>query len=293
MGAMTVAGLWGTRDWRLDLLTHFRMQYYVCFLLATIFLLYTRRWASLSIALVFLVWNGWMIFNLPANTKPIPGKPVYKAIAFNVLAHNNQVAEFRKWVLEEDPDILACVEATYTQNPLWEELDLRYPYSELRQRGGGIGIVFFSKYPIRELRPQHWPGTGNMPIEVTMPEGPVTFVVMHPQAPGGKREWEWRNRSLKDLAAYCSRQDTPVICLGDMNCSPWSPIYRQFIEESGLRPPDTRVLPRRTWPSTMPLVWTAIDQFFVSKTIKPLSEWTGPASGSDHYAIGMTFQVEE
>ncbi len=290
---MTVATLWATRDWRLDLLTHFRVQYYVGFLLAAIFLLYTRRWVTLCIALVFLIWNGILIFNFPSSTSPLPDKPIYKAVAFNILAHNNEVATFREWVLEENPDILACVEATHTQEVLWKELAAIYPHSELRQRGGGTGIVVFSKYPLRAYRPQKWPGTGNMVLEITLPEGLVTCVVMHPQAPGGKRPWEWRNRSLSDLAAYCASVETPVIAMGDMNCSPWSPFYRQFTEESGLRPLDVRVLPRRTWPSTMPLIWTEIDQFLVSPAIKPLSETTGPPSGSDHYPIMMTFQVKE
>ncbi len=289
--ALTLAGYWGEKDWRLDGLSHFRMEYFVVLGALSLFLLLTRRPVLLVLALVFFFWNGAEIFRLP---KPAPASEgqVYKAASFNIHTHNREFDKILEWVRRENPDIFVIVEATNAMEPLYEGLDEIYPQKKERRMGrGGLGAMIFSRYPIiGEKFP--WGGVGTVPVRIELPEGPVTIIAMHPQAPVSQDAWGWRNGTLRDLARLCAEQKDPVILMGDMNCSPWSPFFEKFEKESGLRSPQVRWMPRRTWPAGLPFIWTAIDQFFVSERIVPVAEWVGPELGSDHYPIVMTFRVE-
>ncbi|MBC2595500.1 endonuclease/exonuclease/phosphatase family protein [Ruficoccus amylovorans] len=291
LAAATVAPLWAQKDWRLDGLSHFRMEYFAGLGLLGLFLLVTRRPVLLVLTLVFLGWNGVEVFRIPKGGAA-PGRSVYKAASFNIHTQNRDFDRIVEWVKQEDPDIFVMVEATDSMLPLYNELDRLYPQKKRRSMGrSGLGAVIYSRYPVVDEK-FAWGGVGTVPARVELPEGTVTLVVMHPPAPDSKDAWGWRNHALGDLAKLCASQTGAVIALGDMNCSPWSPFFQKFERESGLRSPNVRWLPRRTWPAGMPLIWTQIDQFFVSAQIRPVAEWTGPELGSDHYPIVMTFQFE-
>ncbi|QYY36599.1 endonuclease/exonuclease/phosphatase family protein [Ruficoccus sp. ZRK36] len=291
LGAFTLAGHFGEKDWRLDGLSHFRLEYFACLGLLGLFCLFTRRPILLVLTLVFLFWNGAEIFSVPDSPEPAPEARVYKAASFNIHTANREFDKILAWVREEDPDFFVIVEATNAMEPLYKELEKIYPQIKRRSMGrGGFGAMIYSHYPIIEER-FGWAGVGTVPVRIELPEGPIMLVAMHPQAPVSKMAWGWRNGTLRDIATFCARQSDPVLLMGDMNCSPWSPFYKKFEHESGLSAPDVRWLPRRTWPAGLPFMWVPIDQFFVSKQIQPLAEWVGPEIGSDHYPIVMTFQV--
>ncbi|MEM9227334.1 MAG: hypothetical protein AAGA45_05145, partial [Verrucomicrobiota bacterium] len=102
--ALSLAGLWGREDWRLDLISHFRMQYCLllglCSLLAL--LLRAKKLALLSIG--FALWNAFLIFSWPQAPQLQEGN-VYKAVAFNMKAHNSAVEQMQAWIEEENPDL--------------------------------------------------------------------------------------------------------------------------------------------------------------------------------------------
>lgn len=288
--ALSLAGLWGAEEWRLDLVSHFRMQYCLLLSVCGLLLIMLRARVLALLAIGFAVWNATLFVSWPQPPQLREGN-VYKAVAFNMKAHNKAVEQMQAWIEHENPDLLVLIEATHTQRKLYNALGTLYPHRIDRLTGGGFGMVLLSKYPAELMRGSSWPGVGSNPFRVELPEGPLTLVGFHPQAPVGEKAWEWRNRSLRDLARYCREQDGPLLALGDMNCSPWSPFYQKFIEESGLHPPNVRWLPRRTWPSDFMPLWIPIDQFFISDHIQPIAEWTGAPCGSDHYPIVLLFRV--
>ncbi|MDP0498267.1 MAG: endonuclease/exonuclease/phosphatase family protein [Verrucomicrobiota bacterium JB024] len=291
LAAATLAPHWGERDWRLDGLSHFRMEYIVLLGLLALFTVFTRRVVLFVLTLVFLCWNGAEIFHAPDPAPPPVGEKLYKAASFNIHTRNREFDKILAWVKEEKPDFFVIVEATDAMEPLYDALDEIYPQKKRRSMGrGGFGAVIFSHYPISDDK-FAWAGTGTVQVRIELPEGPIILVAMHPQAPVSKEAWGWRNGTFEDIARFCAAQHDPLVLMGDMNCSPWSPFYKEFEQESGLHPPNVRWLPRRTWPAGLPFLWTPIDQFFVSNGIHPVAEWTGPELGSDHYPIIMTFRV--
>lgn len=292
LAALTLGGHWGTQDWRLDKLNHFRWQYLLGLAALSVFYLFTRRWLQLMLALFFVGWNAVIVISIP-NKPRYSEAPVYKTAAFNMMAHNDEVAQIQAWVEAELPDILVLLEATHTQRELYAALEQTYLHNFQRLIGGGYGCVVFSMYPVEELPRRPYPGVGTVPVRIELPEGPLTVVAVHPQAPSDPKAWEWRNRTYRDLAKYIREQQGPLILMGDMNSTQWSPFFTQFEEASGLHQPNVRWLPRRTWPAGMPLLWVPIDHFLVSNDIIPVAEWTGPPCGSDHYPIVMLFRVEE
>ena len=109
LAASTLAPHWGERDWRLDGLSHFRMEYFVLLGLLALFTVFTRRVVLFVLALVFLCWNGAEIFRAPDPAPPSGGQKLYKAASFNIHTHNREFDKILVWVKEEKPDFIVII----------------------------------------------------------------------------------------------------------------------------------------------------------------------------------------
>lgn len=294
--AASALGYWGRDDWRLDLFANFRLQYY----LAALILCVAAAWRGFKILLglfaLVLLWNAAEIFNFtPRST--LPGPPVYRALSANVHSENTHPAALEAWIRQQEPDFVALIEVTGPWLPAMERLRDILPYQQHLIWGGFpdnvFGSALLSRHPIQEQHgPRLYAGTGSIPVEINTPDGPLFVILCHPSSPVDERAWGWRATTLKDIARLTRQQSerTPVLALGDFNTTPWSPFFRDFVRQSGLQPPDTNILPRRTWPARNPLLWIPIDHFFLSEDLAAQAQWTGPDVGSDHFPIGLDFQ---
>ena len=114
----------------------------------------------------------------------------------------------------------------------------------------------------------------------------------HPLPPVNPEYLRARNRQLDDLARFVSSQESHAkIVMMDMNATPWSYVFKDFLENSGLRDSRRGFGVQPTWPTWMPLLWIPIDHVFVSEGIKIVSRKIGPSLGSDHYPVTVDFTV--
>ncbi len=288
---LSAAGYWGREDWRLDLLANFKMQYY----LGALVLCVVTAWRSfrilLGLSLLLLLWNGILIFNFALQSSETSGR-VYRAISANVYTRNTQIDRVTAWIREQEPDFVALIEITDAWMPTLEELKDVYPYERRQMWGGRYGSVVLSKYPPTAEGASHsYAGVGSLPYEVMTPDGPLIILLMHPLSPTNERSWKYRKNALGAIAKYVTdnADRAPMLVMGDMNTTPWSPFYTDFVAQSELNPVVTSFLPRRTWPTHNPFLWVPIDHFFLTDQLAPVNEWTGPDVGSDHYPIGLDF----
>ncbi len=285
-------GYWGREDWRLDLFANFKMQYYLVALLLCAIAAWRRFRVLLGLCLLVVLWNGFEIFNFAPQSSDGDGK-VYRALSANVFTQNGQIERVEAWIRQQEPDFVALIEITGAWEPTLDRLKDILPYQRKEMWGQRYGAVVLSRYPPLASAPgvSNYVGVGNVPFPVMTPDGPLWVVLMHPQAPTSPRAWEWRGNALRDLAIYSATasEHTPVLVMGDMNTTPWSSFYRDFVMESELHPVATSFLPRRTWPTRNPLLWIPIDHFFLSDELSPVTQWTGADLGSDHYPIGLDF----
>lgn len=283
----SLLGYWGRDSWELDSLNHFRLQYVMLAGVLCLALLTCRRPILLTLSTGLLILNTWEVVSIPQRADDTPG-PVYKALSINVHTHNHEKERTVELIRSEQPDIVAIVELTHRWKPHLESLRDLYPHQALYLYGNDYGYCLLSRYPFSEEQPR-FREYGAMPRRVDTPSGPLIAFMVHPTSPTSAPEWRWRNRIYRHLAEFCQEQQDPILMLGDFNSTPWSPLFRDLVRDSGLRQPGTRLVPRPTWPAGWPLIGIPIDHFLISPGLTALSERVGPNVGSDHYPILLEF----
>ncbi len=201
------------------------------------------------------------------------------------------------WIRAEEADVLALLEVTQPWLPLLEELKELYPYQLL---GGSDelwventwGIALLSRLPFVATRkiplPKH-----DLPLleAVVVHAGrSLTLRTTHPMRPGSPERIAQRNLQLRSLIGLDWNE--PVVLLGDLNVTTYTPSFRELCAETGLR--DSRAGFGRQPSfhfgeyfgvgSLFPLS-LAIDHILLSSDFEVRGRYRGPHIGSDHVPI--------
>lgn len=292
----TIAGFLGRYAWWLDLGSHFRIQYTIFFLLLA--LLYAagrqRRWAVA--ALLMAVVNGAPVaaFLLPRAPAVAPAGASRRAMLVNVNTHRGNPDAVMKAVRAEDPDILLLEETSdgwvIALKPLLET----YPVRKIVTRDDNFGIGLLSRLPCVSTQVCYL-GTALVPsviAEMELDGRTITVMVTHPPPPAGAEYSAFRNEQLRDVAGTIVALRGPVLLMGDLNVTPWSYHYRNFLKTSGLKDSARGRTVRPTWPTFAPALGVAIDHCFHSEDVVIASRRVGRTVGSDHYPLIVDFGLQ-
>lgn len=287
----------------LELLTHFRVQYFVAALILTgILLILQQRHIIKNRAIIFIAVAivslnfvevlPWYLPNLhKVNSNQTPEITIE---SFNVNVENQEYTTTIDVVRKDKPDVALFIEIHDAWfNNLKTGLKDIFPYS-FRSPGGGLAI--FSRIPLENARGVNLDEAGHHLVTNLKLNGKtVHFIGTHPMVPVKPSTFHRRNRQLAALEKYINQQQIPVIIAGDFNLSPWSPYYRKFIKKTNLH--NTRlgfgILPSWPRPAThvkipswlIPLVNIPIDHCFVSKDFGVINTRISQNGNSDHAAI--------
>ncbi len=93
------------------------------------------------------------------------------------------------------------------------------------------------------------------------------------------------DKQFAAIGEYAAQVKNPVVVVGDLNTTMWSPFYKSMVKTARLRNARSGfgILP--TWPTFMPLLSIPIDHLLVSKEIGVLKVHTGRYVGSDHLPL--------
>lgn len=293
----TLLGFLGGRRHGLDLLSHFRLQYTLLLVPAVIVLFVARRrWCGV-VATAFLVINLICLFPFvfPVRRAHEPPASAIRALLLNVNTDWGDPDAVAALVADEDPDVVVLEEV----NAAWLERlrDLRktHPsYLEVPQEDN-FGIVLYSRIPLHNVREVHFghPYAPSILAEVAHRGRRVHVVATHPVPPLSGRGYRQRNDHLAALAAIVAALDEPVIVLGDLNITPWSPHFRRFLHASGLRNSLHGRGLQPSWPSAAPYpLRIPIDHCLHSESIVIHERRLGPHVGSDHRPVVVTFSLK-
>lgn len=290
--ASTVSILLARLDWRLDLLSHFRLQLVGLLLLFLLPLILMRRWKSMAIIALCLAPHLWSlsIHYLPVlrDRRPTEGPPL-SLLSFNVLSENRDYQAVRQLVVREDPDVLFLTEI----NSLWRDemrsLLARYPYTATRTSEDNFGMLLYSKFPITQ-REFIIDSTIRAPLLVARlawDDQELTFFGLHPQTPISAQGARSRNATFA-LVARLSQERSPLLIAGDFNCSTYSPHFQDF--SRGLKDSASGRGNVMTWHRLSPLLGIPIDHILYGDSLVCTSMRIGPKCGSDHSAVLASFR---
>jgi endonuclease/exonuclease/phosphatase (EEP) superfamily protein YafD len=295
---ITLAGFAGNFWWIFELATHFRVQYALALGAFVIILLQMRqgRWATIfgAFALLNTVVIAPTFWSDNLTARAAGDKlPVLRALLANVNVNNRDHERIRRAILELDPDVVVLLEATPWLLDHLHDLNERYPHRMAKPQDDPFGIALLSRHPFFSARVIHLRNTGPPAIVAVINASGHQFTVIgtHPWPPVSAVFAQGRNEQLHELATLIRQIPPPLLVLGDLNASPWSPYFMRLIADSGLHNSLQGRGIQPSWPVSWPLLWTPIDHALFSEGIQILQRKTGSTIGSDHYPVIVEFQV--
>ncbi|HEY6641670.1 endonuclease/exonuclease/phosphatase family protein [Povalibacter sp.] len=282
-------GLLGRRSWVLDLFAHFRVQYAAILCICGLALMMLRHFRSAAavltaaglIAASIVGYTGWPSQEAQAASGG------FRFVTFNRYYHNDRIAEVGAWLQESRADVVVLQEldsmlivqklaAVLPDYPHW--------HAGLNAESD---VAIFSRWPIRsadliELSP----GGAQVTKAVIDWNGePITLIGVHLHWPLGPEVTRLRNSELHELGVLARATPGPLLIGGDFNITPWSPVFREALVDSGLSDCAHGQGLVTSWPSILGPVGIRIDHCLASDHWRVMNLSAGPALGSDHLAM--------
>ena len=290
--AATVFGFAGGLWWAFDLFAHFRPQYLAAALLLAAVFGVGRQPRSLALALAVAAANTVPIvpLYLPSAQAdhPVAGGSL-KLMSFNVFAFNRDHERMLLYVRRELPDVLVLIEVTPEWAPAVRELAAQYPHRWINVGDAARGIAMMSREQPSAAATIDLAGRGAPSYLLTFGQGSTALSVLgtHFSWPLGRRVSEIRNAQLEALARFARAQPHPLVVMGDLNVTPFSPRFTRMLREGGLQRcvPGAGFTP--TWPTHFPPLYIQIDHCLASAGVYAWNFRVGDYLGSDHYPISV------
>jgi endonuclease/exonuclease/phosphatase (EEP) superfamily protein YafD len=220
-------------------------------------------------------------------------KPVTILLA-NVLTSNREYEKVRQLLRSENPDIFALLEVSETWMNELSSLKETYPHVISSPRGDNFGLALFSRIPFEESEIVQI-GDAGLPTaaaKIRFDVASLTVIATHPLPPTHRAIARHRNRQLKELAEYARSTEGPVIVMGDLNTTPYSPHFKKLLRDSGLQDSRRGRGIQPTWQAQLPwFLRIPLDHVLHSPDINVLDRRLGPHIGSDHLPVIAEFSL--
>jgi endonuclease/exonuclease/phosphatase (EEP) superfamily protein YafD len=283
--------------WLCDLAVHFRVQYAAMGLFGFILLLVVRAPAWALLALCVASWNAMYAapalmthpVNLPRTAgEAATGDPVRLRVAsINVLYSNDEYSKVAAFVQRERPDAVAMSEMNAKWRRALAGLDKIYPHRYQTIGVGGRGMTFWTRLPMKDVSVLPIGVRQEPAIQATLDvQGrEVRIFAVHttwPMAPASARR---RNQQLELLAEHARAVTLPLIVMGDMNITSFSPHFQQLLVDGRLRSAAEGFGWQPSWPTFFMPAGIQIDQALVNSRVAVEHFRRGGTTGSDHLPI--------
>ena len=289
-----VVSWFGRSCWTCELLSHFPAQFAAIALVPCAMFAAVRCPRDLVIAAAVTAWNVAALVpfyaHLPTLLTPPPSDArVIRVVALNVAAENRDRARVIGFLRATKPDVLVVTEL----NDFWvralDAVARDFAIRRLEPRESHYGIALMSRLPLTVLDDKP---AGAHALVARLAQPRLTIVGTHAFPPLTPQLLARRNQEFAALAAFVRRQTQPVVLLGDLNSSSWSPAFGDLLRDAGLR--DTRWGRgvQSTWPAWLPMVQIPIDHALVSSGVRVHGRFVGERVGSDHLPVVLDFSVD-
>jgi endonuclease/exonuclease/phosphatase (EEP) superfamily protein YafD len=281
--------------WGAELSSPFRLQYLaILAALTIIFLLRRNLWRALGTGLFALVNLAVL---LPFLFAPAPASQQvagFRAFMLNVGNNNRSEQAVIDLVRSADPDIVLLVEAGLTRRDSFQPLEEYYPYVTYSPgRESYDGALLYSKYPFTSetVRSSGARKQNSLVAKIQLGSEELTLLGVQTRAPLRPGRSSTLRTQLQEMAQLVSQQDGPTLLMGDLNTTPWAPIFQDFLRSAGMRDSRRGFGLQITWPTYLPPLSIPIDHALVSPDITVRHLEVGPNVGSDHYPVILDFTL--
>lgn len=284
----TLLAFLGSLWWFFELFSHFRVQYAVGLLLVGGLLLAVSRRRRLGMFFLAVAGiNGAVVAPLYfGGPSKVPSGERLRLMSMNVHTQLGDPEKVRREVTRVAPDILVLLEINQRWVGRLKWLDDAYPHSIVEPREDNFGIGLYAKRPLTDKQ-AIWLGSALVPTltaQIDFDGQRLTLLATHPLPPTGRENAGLRNEQLGRLAEFAAKH-RPVVLLGDLNTTPWSPHFRQLLRDGRLHNSAHGFGIQATWPRQSVLFRIPIDHCLHSPEMVTIERQVGGSVGSDHFPV--------
>jgi len=288
--AVTLFGLLGSHFWLAELTTHFVVQYAI----AALFLLICfgtyrdnkRIYASLALLAYF---SFPALAGLGFSSAGFTGQR-FTLAQFNVNTSNKNTKQIAQWLEAQSFDIVLLQEVGPDFARELEAIRKAYPHQMIQPETHNFGSALIARVPFKgEFVPLKDGWNHVIQAKLFLKEAEeVDLYALHTLPPMGPNAAATRNAQLDEVAAKIRADATPNrILVGDLNLTPYSPIFTKLVKDTGLYDSADETGKLVTWPVQLwvDILRIPIDQLLLSDNIHVVSRSRGPDMGGDHFPV--------
>jgi endonuclease/exonuclease/phosphatase (EEP) superfamily protein YafD len=273
--------------WLVDIISNFPLQYALMALALMSICIWKKIFRLAILSGLLFVFNISTICDLGDSIHAVGhAGTTFKIYSANINKDNRELSSLNLELQEIDPDIVLLLEVEPKHNEQLRPIMLTYPYRIENVSDGILGFVFLCKFPVHDHHFTKLSEHGNSLLEARLEinQKSVMFYGIHAQRPrlGNYNE---RISQLLWLARQIKVHSLPVIVAGDLNTTPFTPIFRDLMKIARLKDSREGFGWQPSWPTYFPFLWLPIDHVLVSPEIQVYSRITGSFIGSDHFPV--------
>ena len=297
----TVLTFFSSRFWVADLLANLRVQLVLVGLLVLLIGLLRRQWRLAALTGVVIALHlSWFTTAFPPIATRESVRHVLTVTSVNVLSVNVQHDRVIADLIEANPDVIAVLELTPAlDQKLRQDLPTYSHVMASSKNDGNFGVGVYSKYPLAQSEFfESVEAIESIAVTVVVDQVGGTIqkfrlFVTHPLPPMNAALFEKRNRQLEDVAdrIHEFRQRAsgiPIVLLGDLNLTPWSPWFLELQSRSGLVRGNSNFTLEPTW-YRFPMFpfGLILDHGLIEPSLVCTDFQVGKPMGSDHRSITL------
>jgi len=292
----TVVGLLARHHWVADLCANLRNQQVIGLAALLLIVILYRRWRWLALSVVLMsIHLSWYASAIVGATNA--GQPVeITVMVINVFSSNQNFHSIEEQIAKASPDAFAVLElGSSLALALDKSFASTYPHRiTIPHDSGNFGIGLYSRCPLTNVERFALNVASIETIAATAIKGGKEYriVATHPLPPVGASGFEDRNEHLRRLALRIAEfrsqhSDIPMIVLGDLNLTPWSPLFSDFETSSELTRAGRGYGLTPTWYARVETfaMGLVLDHCLISDDLQCVSHRVGADIGSDHRAV--------
>ena len=277
-----------------ELGSHFQHVYVWMAIAAAAVFAIMRIWKFLPVALAGLALAAWHLapcYFPPGGTNASGAK--LRVMSVNVLTVNGNHDGFARILAGERPDVVALQELDETWANALREMEGDYPHHIFEPQSDNFGIGLMSRYPLASVELIDLVGVLAIRAKVAVDGQQIAVLNVHTLPPSSPTNAALRNQQLERVAELVKGATGPVIMLGDLNTTMWSPYFRELLRRTGLKDARQGFGVIATWPDDLAPLTIPIDHCLYSPPLAVEDFRAGARFGSDHLPLTIDFVVPQ
>lgn len=291
----TILGLFGEVDWRIELFSHFRMQYAILLSMCTLLFVLAGDLNGSIFSAVCLIINLSMLAPFYRRRKcKAKSQTTYRLIFANILGTNTSYKKIQKAIENARADLVLLVEVRPNHIVALQDTINGYAQHFTYPSEDNFGVALLTNIPVETVEIQDFDGTCTPTLiaRLILESHELTLIGMHPYPPKSKEQARRRDHQFATIAPYAAALNGEVLLAGDLNATSWSHSFQELIRTSGLLDSQKGFGLQPSWPASFLPLGIPIDHALHTPGLCVIKRRLGSPTGSDHRPIILDFSFK-